>query len=168
MADIPLTQPSIPQAQLRALNYLRDHHVATLATDGRKGPWAAAVFYANDGFKLFFLSSPSSRHCLNLQENSRIAVTIQEDYSDWPEIKGIQLEGVARELSGNEEIQARKLYGKKYPIVGKLAQAPAAIVKAMAKVRWYRIDPQHLYYIDNSAGFGQRDEIDLPQPIEDY
>ena len=152
-------------ASTRALSYLCTHHVATLATHGGNGPWGAAVFYANDGFKLFFLSSPASRHCLNLQENSRIAVTIQEDYSDWPEIKGIQLEGVARELSGDEEIQARQFYGQKFPLVANLAQAPAAIVKAMAKVRWYRIDPRQLYFIDNSAGFGQRAEIDLTQAV---
>ena len=90
-----------------------------------------------------------------------MAVTIQEDYADWPQIKGVQLEGIASEIAGAEEKQARLLYGQKYPVVGKLAQAPAAIVKAMAKVRWYKVVPQRLYFIDNSAGFGHRDEIVL-------
>ena len=154
---------SLPQEtpRERALGYLRDHHVATLASHGSGFPWASAVFYVSDGFTLFFLSSPTSRHCLNLGENSHVAATIQEDYDDWPKIKGIQLEGLACEISGAEERAARKLYGDKFPIVGKLAQAPAFIVKAMAKVRWYRIVPSRLYFIDNSAGFGHRDEIDL-------
>jgi len=43
-----------------------------------------------------------------------------------------------------------------------LAEAPAAIVKALAKVRWYKIVPQRLYFIDNSRGLGNRDEIKLP------
>jgi hypothetical protein len=46
-------------------------------------------------------------------------------------------------------------------VVGKLAQAPAAIVKALAKVRWYKVVPHHLYFVDNAAGLGHRDEIIL-------
>ncbi len=102
----------------RVRGYLRDHQVATLATHSNEDPWAAAVFYVNAGYTLYFLSSPTSRHCLNLAENPRVAVTIQEDYADWLEIKGIQIEGVASEISGEEERTARRLYGQKFPIVG--------------------------------------------------
>lgn len=136
--------------------------MATLATCGNDGPWAAAVFYVNDGSTIFFLSGPTSRHCTNIGQNPRVAVTIQEDYSDWLEIRGVQIEGVASEISGAEEEKARGLYGQKFPVVGLLAQAPAAIVKALAKVRWYRIIPERLYFIDNSLGLGNRDEITLP------
>jgi uncharacterized protein YhbP (UPF0306 family) len=150
-------------AAARAAAYLDQHHVMTLATGGGDRLWAAAVFYVSDGDgSLFFLSSPSSRHCLNLADNPRVAATIQEDYADWPGIKGIQLEGRAELLSGDAETRGRELYGRKYPLVGRIAQAPAAIVRALAKVRWYRIVPERLYFIDNSIGFGNRDEIPLP------
>ena len=145
----------------RVQGYLQEHHVATLATCGSEGIWAAAVFYVSDGYTLYFLSSPTSRHCQNLAHSARVAVTIQQDYVDWPDIKGVQIEGVAGEIADAEEERARKLYGQKYAVIGKLAQAPAAIVKAMAKVRWYKVVPQRLYFIDNSAGFGHRDELDL-------
>lgn len=148
----------------RAQDYLRAHHVVTLATADAAGPWAAAVFYAADGFTLYFLSSPGSRHARSLADSPRVAATIQEDYADWPQIKGVQLEGRAVELSGAEEERARQLYGEKFPVVGNLAKAPAAIVKALAKVRWYKLVPERLYFIDNSAGFGRRDEIELPDP----
>lgn len=144
--------------------YLRDHQVATLATHNGEDLWAAAVFYVNAGYTLYFLSSPTSRHCLHLAKNPRVALTVQEDYADWLEIKGIQIEGVVSELSGEEERLARRLYGQKFPIVGKLAQAPAAIVKALAKVRWYKVVPQRLYFIDNAVGLGHRDEVDLNAP----
>jgi uncharacterized protein len=141
--------------------YLGHHQVATLATHNGDDLWAAAVFYVNEGFNLYFLSAPTSRHCLNLTHNARVAVTIQEDYADWPDIKGVQLEGVAHVLSGAEERKARKLYGEKFPVVGKLSLAPAAIIKALAKVRWYKVVPNRLYFIDNSVGMGHRDEIML-------
>lgn len=146
---------------MRVQRYLRDHNVATVATSGSGGPWAAAVFYVSDGYTLYFLSSPTTRHCLDLAQEARVAVTIQEDYADWLEIKGVQIEGIAVEISGAEEEKARKLYGRKFPVVGLLAQAPAAIVKAMAKVRWYKVVPHRLYFIDNSLGLGNRDEVDL-------
>lgn len=147
-------------AREAALAYLQAHHVMTLATHGSDGPWAAAVFYVSDGFTLYFLSAPASRHAAAIAAHARVAITVQEDYADWPQIKGIQAEGLACEVSGDEEKRARRLYGDKYPVVGKLALAPAAIVKALAKVRWYRFMPERLYFIDNSAGFGHRDEID--------
>jgi uncharacterized protein YhbP (UPF0306 family) len=148
----------------RVQTYLCDHQVATLATRSDDDLWAAAVFYVNDGFTLYFLSAPTSRHCLNLASNSRVAVTIQEDYVDWQEIKGVQIEGVACEISGAEEGKARRLYGEKFPIVGKLSLAPAAIVKALAKVRWYKVVPNRLYFIDNSVNMGHRDEVNLGLP----
>lgn len=147
--------------QLQVLSYLRDHNVATLATGNGNDIRAAAVFYVNDGFTLYFLSSPKSRHCLNLAQNPQVAVTIQEDYIDWPEIKGVQIEGVAGVISGVEEDRARQLYGEKFPVAGNLTKAPSVIVKALAKVSWYKVVPRHLYFIDNSISLGHRDEIDL-------
>lgn len=141
--------------------YLTGHHVMTLATQGPDGPWASAVFYASDGASLIFLSSPNTRHCRNLAQDARCAATIQEDYREWSQIKGIQLEGRVIELKGDEEKRAQLRYGEKFPVVGAVANLPPAIVKALAKVRWFRLVPEHMHFIDNSQGFGHRDEIDL-------
>lgn len=151
-------QTKLPQP---VADYLAGHHVMTLATCGAEGPWAAAVFYASEDASLIFLSSPNTRHCQNLAQDSRCAATIQEDYREWPEIKGIQLEGRVIELQGEEEKRAQQLYGEKFPIVGPLAKVPPAIVKALARVRWYRLVPERLHFIDNSQGFGHRDAIEL-------
>ena len=148
----------------RVESYLREHHVMTLASHGDEGAWAAAVFYANDGFATYFLSSATSRHGQNLAGNPRASAAIHEDYADWREIKGIQMEGTVALLAGEAAEQARRVYGAKFPIVGNPEQAPAAIAAALAKVRWYKLVPERLYFIDNSAGFGHRDEIDLRRP----
>ncbi len=141
--------------------YLAGHHVMTLATQGPQGPWASAVFYAGDGASLIFLSAPNTRHCRNLAQDARCAATIQEDYREWSQIKGIQLEGRVIELQGDEEKRAQRLYGENVPVVGAVADVPPAIVNALAKVRWFRLVPEHFHFIDNSKGFGHRDEIDL-------
>lgn len=157
--QLPTHLPTKLPQQVAA--YLSGHHVVTLATHGAEGPWASAVFYASDGASLIFLSAPNTRHCRNLAQDSRCAATIQEDYREWPEIKGIQLEGRVVELQGEEEKRAQRLYGEKFPIVGAVAKVPPAIVKALAKVRWFRLVPERFHFIDNSQGFGHRDEIDL-------
>jgi uncharacterized protein YhbP (UPF0306 family) len=146
-------------ARERALEYLAAHRVMTLATHGPDGPWAAAVFYANEGFALYFLSAPASRHGRNLSAQAAVAATVQEDYADWREIKGIQLEGRVEQLAGAEEASARQLYGEKFPFAANTAAAPSAIAAALAKVRWYRLTAARAYFIDNAAGFGHRDQV---------
>lgn len=150
------------ELQQKAIAYLQDHNVMTLSTFGPEGLWAAAVFYVNDGFTLYYLSASTSRHSINIEAHSGIAATVQEDYDDWPDIKGVQLEGDAFRVEGWQKAQAIKLYGMKFPIVGNLSRAPQEIVKAFRKIDWYKVEPSRLYFIDNSRGFGHRDQIHLP------
>lgn len=140
----------------RALAYLQEHQVLTLATSGPDGVWAAAVFYVNDGFDLYFLSAGHTRHASHIAQNPRVAGTIQEDYTGWQEIKGIQLEGTVSLLAGRKRKIALTLYWKKYPF---LAEAGEAVKTALAGVNWYCLVPEHVYFIDNSKGFGHRDQV---------
>jgi hypothetical protein len=142
------------------LDYLASHHVMTLATAGPQGPWAAAVFYINQGFTLTFLSSPRSRHSSDLAADSRCAAAIHEDYSDWPDIKGIQLEGQVRMLSGSKRIEAIARYAEKFPVV-RPDRATALIQAALERVAWYELVPECCFFVDNSQGFGHREEIPL-------
>ncbi len=141
-----------------ALTYLQNHQVMTLATVGAEGVWATAVFYVNDGFDLYFLSAGHTRHGRNMGDRATIAAAIQEDYRDWQEIQGIQLEGEVVLVGGEERATAVTLYTQKYPFIG---QADPDIQAALAKVNWYRLRPKRLYFIDNSKGLGHRVEVDL-------
>lgn len=142
-------------------HYLQRHHVMTLATCGADGPWASAVFYVNIGPALYFLSSPSSRHARNLAADPRCAATVQQECSDWKQIQGVQLEGRVEQVYSDDELRARQCYGDKFPLVGRLDGAPALIVAAFAKVRWYRLRATRMHFIDNSLGFGHREAVDL-------
>lgn len=153
--------------RIRALSYLGAHHVVTVATSGPEGLWAAAVFYVNHDLDLYFLSAPQTRHALNIAAVPEVSATVQEDYGDWPEIKGIQLEGRAEQIRGAEQARALAWYGRKFPLVADPARAPATILAAMRKVAWYRIRPSRLYFIDNSRGFGHRDEVAIHRDPDD-
>jgi uncharacterized protein YhbP (UPF0306 family) len=146
----------------QVLNYLETHNTMTLGTCSGDMPWAATVFYASDDLRLYFFSVPDSRHCQNLAANSRVAVTVQEDYKDWQRIKGIQLEGTAVLVDSIiEKAKAMAVYARKYPEVIKLFTNPASGVfhKAFLKVKFYCVVPQKLFFIDNEQGFGKRQEL---------
>jgi len=142
------------------LAYLADHHVMTLATHGPEGPWAAAVFYVSEGFNLTFLSSPSTRHAGDLETDAHCAAAIHENYEDWPQIKGVQLEGQVRRLSGTDRAKAIGRYAKRFPVM-RPKSAPAFLQAALARVAWYELTTDRCFFIDNSKGFGHRDEITL-------
>jgi len=146
----------------QVLDYLESHNTMTLATSAGDVPWAATVFYASDKLRLYFFSAPDSRHCQNLAANARVAVTIQEDYKDWRQIKGIQLEGRVMLVDGVlEKAKAMAIYARKYADIIKLFTDPGSGVyyKAFLKVKFYCVEPERVFYIDNEQGFGQRQEL---------
>ena len=148
------------------LQYLENHNTVSLATEKEGLPHAATVFYVNIGFELFFLSSPASRHAQNFLHNHQVSATINEDYSNWLLIKGIQLEGQIESLGGilkNRGIA--KTYVEKFPDVADFIFSPKklaqAIAKKVAKVEFYKLMPFKIYFINNELGFGHRDELIL-------
>lgn len=143
-------------ARETALAYLQSHHVMTLATAGADGVWAAAVFYDSDGFTLSFLSAAHTRHAQAIAANPRVAATIQDDTADWQVIQGVQLSGTVEQLQGATREAALGRYQDKYPFI---AQPIPALQAALAKVNWYQLVPDTVYFIDNSKGFGHRDLV---------
>lgn len=156
-----MSDESIQKVRQAALEYLGQHTVFTLATKGPAGVWAAALFYANEGFNLYFLSAGHTRHGQNMESDRRVAGTIQENYIEWPDIKGLQFEGSVTVLAGHEQEEAIALYGSKYPII-KSDDGP--IIEALKQLNWYRLTLDSLFMIDNSKSFGHRDEVKLIAP----
>ena len=150
------------ELEQQILDYIQSHNTMTLGTCQEGSPWNATVFYASDHVQLYFFSAPDSRHAENLAANARVAVTIQEDYKDWREIKGIQLEGIVERIDSLvTKGKAIAIYARKYPEVIKRFTDPTSGVfyKAFLKVKFYRVLPERVCYIDNAQGFGKRQEL---------
>jgi hypothetical protein len=150
-----------------ALRYLAEHNTVSLATVGPDGLWATTVFYANLDFTLYYLSEPKTRHVQNVLANPSIAATINEDYKDWTQIKGIQMEASSAEVTGKRELaRALAAYIKKYPFVAQFL-SPGQLLAGMKvagralDVRLYRVTPTRLLFLDNQRGFSNRQEIPL-------
>jgi len=153
-----------------ARRYLKQHHVLNLATCSESDiespvqtkqyqTWVAPVFYALHLEQLIFLSAAHTRHCQNLANNPLASGSIVEDYSDWKDIKGFQLEGVVAKIDVPHVSAAVESYAEKYAVVGD--DAPPAIAKALSKVEWFALRLTRVFFIDNAKGLGHRDELDL-------
>lgn len=145
------------------LEMLRQHNTMTITTVNDLGrPEAAAVFYVNNNFDLFFLSKPESRHAKNIGEGANCAVTIQKDYSNWQDIKGLQLEGWVEPLQGaiNKTV-ALKDYTSKYIFLNDLLVEGHKLYKAFKKAKIYKVSPKVIWVTDNSNVFGKREELIL-------
>ncbi|MCD6675559.1 MAG: pyridoxamine 5'-phosphate oxidase family protein [Burkholderiaceae bacterium] len=161
------TAASDAATRVRAL--LSSHSTMTLASAGAGGPWAAPVFYAerfgDDGsLRLVFVSSPASRHALELDADVRVAAAVHDDARDWQSIRGVQLAGRARALGADESGEARRLYAAKFPVIGDPACAPEPIARAFEHARWFVLVVERAFLTDNTVAFGKREEVVYTAP----
>jgi uncharacterized protein YhbP (UPF0306 family) len=159
----------------------------TLATVNDNIPWTASLFYANDGFTLYFISNPNvCLHCQNIATNPRVAVTIDENYllnsmNDWRKVKGIQMEGIAEVLINEKEVsQAVEIYVGKYPFVSiylrSIVSFPRVVsfletvakrlklapdFNASSENKFYKVTPTRVWFVDNETSFEKRQEVIL-------
>ncbi len=145
------------------LHALADHTTLTLAyVDDAGLPQACAVFYAvTDSGSLLFLTSPSTDHgaALSAQRpGARVAFTAQADQQTWTTITGVQGRGTCRRVPEADLDGARDAYFRAFPYV---AEDPR-LAKAVGSAAMWEIRPTWLRVIDNSKGFGHKEEWTAP------
>jgi uncharacterized protein YhbP (UPF0306 family) len=139
----------------RVQKYLEEHNTMTLATVGKKGISAAAVFYAETKKPtyLLFVSSPNSEHITNSSDEKKCAATIQNDGLDWNLIEGLQLKGSVELADENDW----NIYFEKFPYI----KDSETLSKSLEKVNLYKFTISWVRLINNSKGFGNRFELDF-------
>ena len=149
------------QIAARILAFLDEHHVMSLATCGGEGPHAANVFYVRDGLALLWVSDPMSRHSVELAADPRVAATVAPDCSDMDDVRGVQISGHAQALAGeSQHMHAHRLLEARYPCVKRLLSAGSS-PDLLAEMQFYRLEPERMTLIDNSRGFGHKEQIHL-------
>ncbi len=136
--------------------FLAAHNTLTLATVGADGQvHACAVFYAvGADLALYFLSEPKTLHARHIGEGAMIAATIEDNNQDWTSIRGLQIRGLARPCNGEGAVNARALYAARYAFVGRVQ----TLAGPLARARFYQITPSWFRLIDNTLGFGHKEE----------
>jgi len=136
--------------------FLGSQHVMSLATVVEGAAHAASVMYAVEDLALYWTSDPKTRHSLAIEHDPRVAATVAPDYEDFRAIRGLQIAGQARRLADSREAaHARELLRRRFSFLRDTA-LPAALLAALGKAAYYRLDPDTIILIDNTRGFGTR------------
>jgi uncharacterized protein len=148
-------------ARVRAL--LIDCSTMTLATAGLEGLWAADVFFASAGLStLYFISSPASLHARNIAATPDVSATVHADVGDdWRAIRGLQLSARAELVAEDALREARTAYFAKFPFAAGLLGASSDVATKTSGTRFFVLNVQRLYLVDNRLGFGSRLEVEL-------
>jgi pyridoxine/pyridoxamine 5'-phosphate oxidase len=122
------------------LNFLRKHRLGVLSTvSGAGEPEAAVVGIAfTDQLEIIFDTLDTTRKCVNLRRNPKIAFVI-----GWDEETTVQYEGTADEPKGAELDRLKEAYFVPYPD-GRERQKWAGIT-------YFRVRPMWARYSDFNA-----------------
>ncbi|MCC6484259.1 MAG: pyridoxamine 5'-phosphate oxidase family protein [Armatimonadetes bacterium] len=146
-------------------DYLHKHNVLNVSTCDEEGPWGAAVFYAHEGLKIYFMTAPHTRHGSALVAAGTMAGSIHEDYAGWTEIRGLQMRGRVWMLEDEGEVRAgQRAFFRKYDFAEAFSHGnvPEEIQRSIKSVRLFCFEPQLVLWLDNSAGFGKRMQVYPP------
>ncbi len=134
--------------------FLEAHSTLALATVSADGlPQVAPLFYvSDDDLNLYWLSSQTSRHSINLAAQPQAAATIYPDVWQWTDIRGVQVEGRAEIVRNPQE---RQTILARYQTKFKL---PAAFDSQIAISALYILRPTWIRWLDNAVQFGYKAE----------
>ena len=127
----------------RIVDFIKRHHVLTLATTSSKGePYCAACFYAYDKVRnrLIFTSDDATRHAQQMAENSAVAIGITLETRVVGKVQGVQICGNAER--GDDE--DKKVYIKRFPYA------------ALAPLNIWAVEPTFIKLTDTTLGFGKK------------
>ena len=108
--------------------------IATVSAGGRAH--VNTVYFAWTGaLEIVWLSVPEARHSRNLRERRSVAVAVYDSTQRWGgRDRGIQLFGIARELTGRAARQAERAYADRFRGYG----------GDLAAYRLYRLRPREV------------------------
>jgi uncharacterized protein len=128
----------------RIIQFIRKHHIFTLATSSDNKPYTCTCFYVYlESLNLFvFTSDHDTRHIRELEQQPEVSGAIALETMIIGRIQGVQFTGIARELKGEEYKTAHKAYLTKFPV---------AVFKDL--LLW-SIEPGLIKMTHNQLGFG--------------
>jgi uncharacterized protein YhbP (UPF0306 family) len=130
----------------RVTDFIKKHHVLTLATSYEGSPWVANCFYAfmEDRNAFVFTSDRDTKHIQDLKVSNRVAASIVLETSVIGKIQGIQLKGRLSEPGGEMLKAARSAYLKRFPFA------------ALMETTLWVLEAEYVKMTDNRLGFGKK------------
>lgn len=151
-----------------ARDIIQNNQYMNIATSSRGGtPWVSPVVYVYDkDWNLYFVSMLTSKHCMNIKINNKVAVAIFDSTQLWGDGVGLQIEGESEVVSLKDSVKIAKIYGlRKYPYGGINTKQAMNFIKSMVfdgkKYKIYKITPKVVWMNDPNSNVDVRTKIDL-------
>jgi uncharacterized protein YhbP (UPF0306 family) len=130
----------------KIIDFIRKHHVFTLATAQNDVPHCVSVFYVymRDENCFAFTSHSDTLHVNHIAANNNVAVNIHLETKIVGKIRGLQMRGIVHAPSDDLIKAARSAY---------LLRFPYAVL--MPANMWI-FEPTYAKYTDNRLGFGNK------------
>jgi uncharacterized protein YhbP (UPF0306 family) len=135
---------------------LRGQSTLALATTDEQGrPCVAPLFYlVDDELSIFWLSSETSQHSVNLARVPRASATVYRHAESWKEICGVQMHGAVTVITDQMRRKAQiNLYCERF-------QLETVFRLVISRCALFAFTPDFFRYIDNSKWFGKKIELE--------
>jgi nitroimidazol reductase NimA-like FMN-containing flavoprotein (pyridoxamine 5'-phosphate oxidase superfamily) len=138
---------------LNMLDQGKDLTLATVRPDGY--PQATTLSYAHDGLALYVGVGKDSQKIANIRHCNKVSLTINTNYQNWRQIKGLSIGGLAEILSDSGEImKATGCMIERFPQVIEWLDSGQA-----SEAVFLKITPQVISVLDYEKGFGHSDLV---------
>lgn len=128
------------------IDYLDKARMMQVATSNNGQPWACTVYFAYDeDLNLYWISLPSRRHSLEIAQNPKVAGAIVLPHTPGDDVRGIQFEGEAAALYGEDAREGMNYYSSRYKMD---AERVAKIVDDTDGHVCYKIKPRAFVLFD--------------------
>lgn len=134
------------QPDPKITNFLKKHHVLTLATVSGDQPWVANCFYAfrEEQMSFVFTSGYETRHIQEVARNKKVAGNVVLETGIIGKIQGIQFTGTLVLAEGVAQEKASSSYLKRFPFA------------ALMDTTLWILQIDYLKMTDNRLGFGKK------------
>jgi len=130
----------------RITDFIKKHHVFTLATTTIEKPWCCNCFYAYlDAENSFvFTSENDTRHVKEFIANRKVAASIVLETKIVGKIQGLQISGIVTKPEGDLLKKCRNRYLLRFPYA------------ALMQTHLWILQPDFFKLTDNRLGFGKK------------
>lgn len=130
----------------RITDFIKEHHVLTLATCVDNKPWCANCFYVylEDENCFVFTSDDATKHVQDVSLNSKVAGSVVLETNTVGKIRGIQFRGIMEIPKKELASKVKKAYLKRFPFA------------VLMKTSLWVIHVNYIKMTDNRLGFGKK------------
>lgn len=140
---------------LHVLQTANDMTLATVRPDGY--PQATTVSYAHDDLTIYAGIGKDSQKARNIRQNNKVSLTVNLDYRDWNDIKGVSMGAVAEILTDPQEIErAGGFMMKRFPQIEEWVKTGNMKDFVVLKIK-----PQVISLLDYEKGFGHTELVQV-------